>query len=599
MSTNATCGWFGRLAIWSVGLVAILVMAADSAYGAEQSKPLRGRVVFLGDSITYAGQYVDFIEAGLKLAQPTNDFEVLNLGLPSETVSGLSEPGHAGGAFPRPDLHERLERVMQKAKPDVIIACYGINDGIYYPLGQERFQAFQDGMRRLHERAVAAGARIIHLTPPVFDPLPLKGRTLPAGRDSYPQPYEDYNKVLDRYSEWLMAQRAQGWEVVYLHTPINQFLAAKRQSQPDFSLAGDGVHPNDVGHWLMARPLLAYLVPSADFAKRADVNEMAAHYPQGAELLKLVQQRQQLLKDAWLTDIGHKRPGMNKGLPLAEAQEKAIALEVKMQALLKTSGESQTHNAPFSGKRSDWNGFDRYDFAVEGITVTVICPRQSLPGRPWAWKGEFLDAFPETEIALLGRGFHIVYVSMPDMLGCPEAVQGWNVCYQELTGKYGLASKAALIGLSRGGLYCYNWAAANPDKVACIYGDAPVCDFKSWPGGKGKGQGSARDWQLIMERYHFKSEAEALAYDKNPVDNLAALAKAGIPLLHVYGDADDVVPWEENTGKLAEDYRALGGKITLIAKPGIGHHPHGLTDPTSIVEFIITNSVPKINGLQR
>jgi pimeloyl-ACP methyl ester carboxylesterase len=142
------------------------------------------------------------------------------------------------------------------------------------------------------------------------------------------------------------------------------------------------------------------------------------------------------------------------------------------------------------------------------------------------------------------------------------------------------------VGLSRGGLYCYNWAAAHPDQVACIYGDAPVCDFKSWPGGRGKGKGSARDWALVLQVYGFKDDAEALAYRGNPVDRLQPLANAGVPLLHVFGDADDVVPWEENTGLLAERYRALGGSITLIRKPGVGHHPHGLDDSTPIIEFI-------------
>jgi pimeloyl-ACP methyl ester carboxylesterase len=149
----------------------------------------------------------------------------------------------------------------------------------------------------------------------------------------------------------------------------------------------------------------------------------------------------------------------------------------------------------------------------------------------------------------------------------------------------------ALVGLSRGGLYCYNWATANPDKVACIYGDAPVCDFKSWPGGKGKGKGDARNWKLVQQLYGFQDEAEALAYKKNPIDCLQPLAKGGVPLLHVYGDADKVVPWEENTGIIATRYRKLGGKITLIAKPGVGHHPHGLDDPTPIVEFIVKHSV--------
>jgi pimeloyl-ACP methyl ester carboxylesterase len=177
------------------------------------------------------------------------------------------------------------------------------------------------------------------------------------------------------------------------------------------------------------------------------------------------------------------------------------------------------------------------------------------------------------------------------MLGCPDAVQAWDICYHDLTANYGLARKASLIGLSRGGLYCYNWAAANPDKVVCIYGDAPVCDFKSWPGGKGKGRGSLQDWALVLKVYHFTSEAEALAFDKNPLDNLAPLAKAGVPILHVYGDADDVVPWEENTGKLAERYRQLGGSITLIPKPGVGHHPHGLADPAPIVDFIMRHTI--------
>jgi pimeloyl-ACP methyl ester carboxylesterase len=180
-----------------------------------------------------------------------------------------------------------------------------------------------------------------------------------------------------------------------------------------------------------------------------------------------------------------------------------------------------------------------------------------------------------------------------DMLGAPRAVKHWDSFYNELTTKYGFAPKAALVGLSRGGLYCYNWAAANPNKVSCIYADAPVCDFKSWPGGKGKGKGSPRDWKLVLDVYGFKNEMEALDYKFNPTDNLKPLADAKVPLLHVFGDADDVVPWEENTGLIEERYKKMGGYITLIRKKGIGHHPHGLDDPTPIVDFIVKNSLSK------
>ena len=246
---------------------------------------------------------------------------------------------------------------------------------------------------------------------------------------------------------------------------------------------------------------------------------------------------------------------------------------------------------PFPGKISDWNGFVRYDFEVQGKPVLVVTPMEPATGRPWVWHGEFFGHKPAPDVALLKRGFHIVYMTVPDQLGGPKAVASWNEFYKELTEKYGLSKKVALVGLSRGGLYCYNWAAANPEKVACIYGDAPVCDFKSWPGGKGKGKGSPRDWNLVMKVYGFQNEAEALAYDKNPVDNLAPLAKHKVPLLHVYGDADEVVPWDENTGVIADRYRKLGGDITLIAKKGVGHHPHGLEDPTPIVEFLAKHTL--------
>ncbi|WP_201743701.1 alpha/beta fold hydrolase [Roseiconus nitratireducens] len=244
----------------------------------------------------------------------------------------------------------------------------------------------------------------------------------------------------------------------------------------------------------------------------------------------------------------------------------------------------------FPGKKSVWHGFQRYDFEVNGKAAVVVTPDQPAPGNPWVWHGEFFGHKPEPDIALLKRGFHVVYLSVPDMLGSPKAVEYWNGFYDELTGKYGLAKKAALVGLSRGGLYCYNWAIANPGNVACIYADAPVCDFKSWPGGRGTGKGSPRDWELVLKEYGFHDDAEAIAYRKNPVDMLAPLARQRVPLLHVYGDSDEVVPWEENTGIVAERYRELGGSIELISKSGVGHHPHGLEDPTPIVEFIFRHA---------
>ncbi len=246
------------------------------------------------------------------------------------------------------------------------------------------------------------------------------------------------------------------------------------------------------------------------------------------------------------------------------------------------------------GTTDEWNGYTRYQFEVDGCKAWVVVPKKALPGNPWTWCMEFPDAFTANTgvLQLLEKGFHHVHIKVGNTHGSPNALKHFNPFYEILI-KNGLAKKGALIGLSRGGLYAYNWAVDNTDKVACIYGDAPVCDFKSWPGGKGTGKGSKGDWQSLIKNYGFKDEAEALAYKKNPVDQLEPLAKAKIPLIHVVGDADDVVPVVENTAIIEARYKALGGTIKVVNKPGIKHHPHGLSDPTPVVEFILEHATVK------
>ncbi len=234
-----------------------------------------------------------------------------------------------------------------------------------------------------------------------------------------------------------------------------------------------------------------------------------------------------------------------------------------------------------------WRGYRRHVFQIDGRTAWVVEPKQAAPGNPWTWCMEFPDAFTErTGVPkLLEQGFHHVHISVGNTFGAPSALKHFDAMYESITAR-GLAKKGALIGISRGGLYAYNWAALNPGKVALIYGDAPVCDFKSWPGGKGKGKGSGGDWNALIKHYGFKDEAEALAYKLNPVDNLAALAKAKIPLIHVVGDADDVVPVAENTALIESRYKELGGEVVVIHKPKVGHHPHGADDIALLVKFI-------------
>jgi len=252
-----------------------------------------------------------------------------------------------------------------------------------------------------------------------------------------------------------------------------------------------------------------------------------------------------------------------------------------------------TMAASFEGKKSQWKGYDRTDFTVDGARAWVVAPKKAAEGLPWIWRARFFGHEPQADMALLEKGFHLAYIDVGGLFGAPTAVKRWDALYALLTEKHGFSKKPALEGMSRGGLIILNWGIANPEKVACIYGDAPVCDFKSWPGGKGKGKGGGGTWQQCIQAYGFKDEAEALAYKGNPVDSLEPLAKAKVPLLLIVGDADDVVPVAENSAIIEERYKKLGGPVTVIHKPGVGHHPHSLKDPKPIVEFVLKHTGQK------
>jgi lysophospholipase L1-like esterase len=335
-----------------IALAAILGLGACAAGGERphegkgELKPLRGaaRILFLGDSITYAGGFVDEIEAWLiACASDIPGIQVIDAGLPSETVSGLTEPNHAGGAFPRPDLHDRLDRALALVKPDLVVACYGMNDGIYYPPDEERFRRYRDGIAWLRDRVLAAHARLWLVTPPPFDPKPVLKDTLPAGRADYPSghPYAQYDRVLGAYSKWLLDRRGDGWNVIDIHGPLNAWVRKQRRTDPGFTLTPDGVHPNETGHLLIANAILSAwgagrstLTYAGGWSADADAERRMRTLIRG-RILPVVRARRQLLSDAWLTAIGHKRPGMPAGVPLAEAEREAEELTRKIDALLK------------------------------------------------------------------------------------------------------------------------------------------------------------------------------------------------------------------------------------------------------------------------
>lgn len=235
----------------------------------------------------------------------------------------------------------------------------------------------------------------------------------------------------------------------------------------------------------------------------------------------------------------------------------------------------------FPGKKSEWEGFDRYDFTCYGRDAIVVTPKKAASGNPWIWRPAFFGAFASVDKALLEKGFHVAYYDLTHLYGSPRSLVLGTDFYNIMCRNYNLSPKVTLEGFSRGGLFAFNWAAANTDKVACIYVDAPVCNVLSWPGRKEK-----ELWKGLLKEWNVKDEDVDAKFRGNVINSIETVAKAGIPIIAVCGDSDDVVPYNENMQPVRDTYQNAGGVVELILKPGCNHHPHSLENPEPVTDFI-------------
>lgn len=362
------------------------------------------KIGFLGNSITYSGEYIVDLETFLALNYPDQKYELINLGLPSETVSGLSEDGHARGEFPRPCLFTRLDQLLNNTDLDAVFVCYGMNDGIYLPFDDDRFEKYKDGISTLYQKLEDKGIKHIYMmTPPIYDDAEngLNG----------------YNEVLDKYSDWLIEEgKNKNWNVIDLHYPMKSFLEEKRVTDPAFKLAQDGVHPQDQGHWLMAQTILLYL--GQDVKDQASIEDIFGNFPNADKIYNLIGKRQSYMKDAWLTMIGHDRPKMKKGLPIDIAKrlynqdQKDIELlsTGKKRTVVSCIGNSITYGVgveyreidSYPAKLQELLGHEDYEVLNFGVSATTLL---SSTDRPYVGTKEyqkFLKSNPDIVTIKLG-----------------------------------------------------------------------------------------------------------------------------------------------------------------------------------------------------
>lgn len=265
----------------------------------------------------------------------------------------------------------------------------------------------------------------------------------------------------------------------------------------------------------------------------------------------------------------------------------------RLYELIKTPMIGSSKIKIVHGKRESFYGFSSETFDFEGKEARVVKPKLVAKGSPWIWRARFWGHEPQLDIAMLERGYHVVYCDVSERFGNEESIQIWNRFYKFLQ-QFGLNKKSVMEGMSRGGVYIYNWALRYPDRVSAIYADAPVLNFKSWPGGKGKGKGSPENWKIFKQVYKL-TELQALDFKDAPVDRASEIGALKIPTIHVIGDVDDIVPPDENTLPFAKAYTAADGKLEIIHKPTVGHHPHSLPDPTPLVDFLLRADGRKLN----
>lgn len=272
-------------------------------------------------------------------------------------------------------------------------------------------------------------------------------------------------------------------------------------------------------------------------------------------------------------------PSVTCGTDAAKAPDASYAAD--------TATPPSASNAKASNVRmSEWHGYAREDFTLDGLECILVTPRDPLPGRPFAWRAEFFDAFAQCDLEMVRRGYHLAYIRLSDKYGCPWAVQRMRMFHEYLTRERGLGAHPVLIGFSRGGLYAVNFALSCTERVGKLYLDAPVLDVLSWPGGCGRGVGAEREWRECLACYGATEATIQSNVQARPVKRGAELARLGIQLAMVIGGADDLVPFEENGRPFADAFAAAGGLLLLNIKPSCGHHPHSLDDVSELCDFL-------------
>lgn len=308
----------------------LLILFTSCENEVKTELPLHNkRVLILGNSITQHGHYVDIMEFYLRKQYPNDKLDIISIGLSGETISGTSEPGRE---FPRPSVHDRLDIALNEIKPDVVLACYGMNDGNYHPLDSLRFEAYKAGILELKSKVEKRGTQLILLTPTVFDPNPISQRVSSTNeKHTYWHPYNRYNDVLSAYSDWLLSLENEKLQVIDLHHTLTVVLSEMKRIKTDSTFVPDGVHPNKTGHFYIAQKVLTDLYPNLKLESPISEIEKLKENP----LYDAISERRMLRSEGWRNYVGFTKETFVKSDDISSTITKIKEMDAVIEALLK------------------------------------------------------------------------------------------------------------------------------------------------------------------------------------------------------------------------------------------------------------------------
>lgn len=480
------------------------------------------KIAFLGDSITEAGAghpggYVQLVISGLA----ANDIK-------TELIpAGIS--GHKSD-----QMLERLDRDVLSKKPTWMTLSCGVND-VWHGEHGIPLDAYQKNITAIVDQAQAAGIQVMILTSTMI------GEDAQSSNNVKLATYNAFLRQLAAKKKCLLADLNADMQAAIQP-------AAAGGKQTELQLTSDGVHMGPLGDRMMALGILKAFGLSENQLQKAN--------------------------EAWLDAPGTSEIGANLSLTLRQYEQlSAVALRQGKSVAALVSAE---FNKSIEGllpqasvQETKRFGSKCLELQIGDVQGYVILPTTPAAdgSKPWVWYApSYWNGYPNERLdwlfsRLLKQGFAVCGTNVGDSFGSPQSRKIYSRFYEHVVKEYGLSPKVSLLPQSRGGLMWYNWAVENPEKIACIGGIYPVCDLTSYPG------------LAATAAAYGMTEADLTAQlaQHNPIDRLAPLAKAKVPILHLHGDRDEVVPLETNSGKLVKRYQALGGPAELVVIHGKGH----------------------------